>query len=1031
MKNIFLFLVLFFVLTAFRGSGFSPESTAPGFHPRPIGHPLQRGTEKFLETPTPSISRFPLKTPRGASDLHGRTDSANNVDYTNYVNPFVGTGGHGHTFPGATVPFGMVQLSPDTRLEGWDGCSGYHYSDNIIWGFSHTHLSGTGVPDYCDILFMPFVEEKNIDIDKSVTGYYASQFDHSEESAEPGYYSVMLKRGNIKAELTASTRAGFHKYTFPTNENSKVFIDLKHRDAVIESHLKIISKNEISGFRRSNAWARDQRVYFYAVFSEPFNYADVYLDDKRTEEQNYTEGKNVKTLLDFSNIGKPLYVKVGISSVSEENAKMNLESEIKHWDFEKTRADAKQMWNDYLGKIEVKSDNVKKLRTFYTALYHTAICPNTFNDADGSYLGRDLKPHKADHGYYTVFSLWDTYRALHPLLNIIERKRTADFIKTFILQYEQGGRLPVWELGANETDCMIGYHSIPVISDAYISGIKDFDTKKALDAMVNSSNLDIYGLNYYRSYGYIPADKEHESVSKTLEYAFDDWCIEEYIRNAGFNDNDFPSLYEKYSERSKFYKNIFDPSTGFMRPRINGGWKDPFLPTDVDNNYTEANAWQYSFYVPQNIEDLNTMLGGKLEEKLDGLFNADTKTTGREQSDITGLIGQYAHGNEPSHHIAYLYNFTSSPWKTQKMVHKIMEEFYTDEPDGLIGNEDCGQMSAWYVLSAMGLYPVTPGSGKFTIGSPLFKEVKVHLENGKTFTVHANGLSEKNIYISAINRNDKSPFVSYEEILNGAEIQFKMSDTPANIWDLPVSQIRPGRNFLTSPVTDKSWLTFRNKLEVKLTDGGMNTSIYYTLDGSEPYEKSLKYTKPVVIDKTTTIKSISITEDGRKSYVTESNYYKLPDGVKVNLISVPGASYTAGGPEALADGIRGTTEWRLGRWQGYQGQDFSAVVEFDKVREISGVGAGFLQDTRSWIWMPVYAEFEVSTDGVNYTKVCRIENIVADTDQNTQIKNFEQSIKPVKAKYIRMFAKNYGKIPAWHLGAGYDAYIFIDEITYK
>ena len=467
-------------------------------------------------------------------------------------------------------------------------------------------------------------------------------------------------------------------------------------------------------------------------------------------------------------------VKVGISAISEENAKMNLEAEINHWDFDKVRLNANELWNKYLNKIQVKSSDITKLKIFYTALYHTAICPNTFNDVDGSYLGRDLQTHKSNHNYYTVFSLWDTYRALHPLLNIIERNRSLDFIKTFILQYEQGGRLPVWELWANETDCMIGYHSVPVITDAFNSGINDFDRRKALDAMVNSGNLNIYGLDSYKKYGYIPSDKEHESVSKTLEYAYDDWCISDYAATIGSEPykNDFYT-------RSQFYKNVFDSKTGFMRPRFNNGWKDPFNPTDVDNNYTEANSWQYSFYVPQNIPQLNEYLNGNLEKKLDELFSSDTKTTGREQADITGLIGQYAHGNEPSHHIAYLYNYTESPYKTQQIVRKIMSEFYKDSPDGLIGNEDCGQMSAWYVFSAMGFYPVTPGSGKFMIGSPIFDEVKINLENGKTFTVTANNQSDENIYVQNYKSEDKKPFINWSDILNGGEITFIMGNAPS------------------------------------------------------------------------------------------------------------------------------------------------------------------------------------------------------------------------------------------------------------
>ena len=948
---------------------------------------------------------------------------------TKYVNPFIGTGGHGHTFPGATVPFGMVQLSPDTRLEGWDGCSGYHYSDSIIHGFSHTHLSGTGVPDYCDILFMPFTDNKFIEIDKNTIRNFTSSFSHENETAEPGYYSVLLDKSNIKAELTASTRAGYHKYSFPEGKESKVFIDLKHRDEVLESHINLINKNSLSGFRRSRSWAEDQRVYFYAVFSEDFKSAGIYSDDNFLPKKSYSEGKNIKAIVEFSDTQKPVYVKVGISAISEENAKMNLESEIGNKDFETVRNESKELWNNYLNKIQVKSNDLTKLRIFYTALYHTAIAPNTFNDVDGSYLGRDLKVHKAAHNYYTVFSLWDTYRALHPLLNIIERERSADFIKTFLLQYEQGGRLPVWELGANETDCMIGYHSIPVIVDAYNSGITDFDKQLALKAMMHSSNLDIYGLQHYRNEGFISADKEHESVSKTLEYAFDDWCIANFAKSLGDNTNK-----NKYEKRSQYYKNVFDPQSGFMRPRFNNGWKDPFNPTDVDNNYTEANSWQYSFYVPHDIPQLNKYLNGNLEKKLDELFSSDTKTTGRDQADITGLIGQYAHGNEPSHHIAYLYNYTYSPHKTQQIVRKIMSEFYKDSPDGLIGNEDCGQMSAWYVLSAMGFYPVTPGTGKFLIGSPIFDEVKINLENGKSFTVKANNQSEENIYIQNKSSEDRKPYITWDEIFSGSTITFDMGKSPAISFGSSGVQkylysensIEPENELIPSPYASTSRLTFKDSLVISLSVNYPDSKIFYNILPNQFTE----YKGPITINENTSLLTYTEDKKGNKSKTTGSVYYKIPKDIKVELLSVPNMSYTASGPEALIDHIRGEINWRLGNWQGYQGQDFSAVIDLGKEKDVTKISIGFLQDARSWIWMPKYVEIYSSIDNIGYNKIGVIENTMLDTDLIVTIKDFILNLdKPHKTRYVKVTAVNYGKIPGWHPGAGGDAFIFVDEIN--
>ncbi len=958
-----------------------------------------------------------------------QNDNTGTTNLTKYVNPFVGTGAHGHLFPGATVPFGMVQLSPDTRLEGWDGCGGYHYDDSIIYGFSHLHLSGTGVPDYCDILFMPVAQNPNSDLSDNRTSNYTSLFSHKDEKAAPGYYSVLLKRGNIKAELTASTRAGFHKYTFPEDKTSQVFVDLKHRDEVLDSYIKVINDREISGYRNSKYWAKDQRVYFHAVFSKPFDKHLLYLNDDKSAEKQLLKGKNVKAMFYFGVDAGELLVKVGISGVSEANAKMNLNAEINDWDFDRVRNDADLKWNEYLNKIQVKSKDENRIKVFYTALYHTAICPNTFYDVDGSYLGRDLKQHKADHGYYTVFSLWDTYRTNHPLLNIIERKRSLDFIKTFLLEYQQGGRLPVWELWANETNCMIGYHSVPVIVDAYVNGIRGFDENLALEAMLHSASLDIFGLNHYRKYGFIPGDKDHESVSKTLEYSYDDWCILKYMQTKGIGNDD--ARVKEFKKRARFYENLYDPQTGFMRPRLNGMWKTPFLPTDVDNNYTEANAWQYSFYVPQEPWFL-TKVYGRAESKLDALFNADTKTTGRDQSDITGLIGQYAHGNEPSHHMAYLYNYSFTPWKTADYARKIMTEFYKNAPDGIIGNEDCGQMSGWYVMSAMGFYSLCPGSGKYVTGAPMFDEVRINLENGKTFTIEAINLSDKNIYIDFRKSGLKNPEILFTDIINGGKLTFEMTDEKEKYRGYLDEDINAFVSALPDdnpipPVVSAGNTIFRDSVEVSLITPDGKGVIRYTLDGSEPSLSSAVYEKPFCINTTMTLKAAT-EKNNTLGFAIESVFNRIPPGVNIELLSKPNSQYTAGGPDALIDGVRGPINWRLGRWQGYQSQDFSAIITLDKEKEITKIGAGFLQDAWSWIWMPKYVEFEVSLDGKTYVKVAHIDNTVADNDLKTQICDLVKMIDPVKAKYIKVFAKNYGKIPSWHEGAGEDAFIFIDEI---
>ncbi len=657
-------------------------------------------------------------------------------DLARYVDPFIGTSGHGHTFPGAIVPFGMVQLSPDTRLTGWDGCSGYHYSDSKIYGFSHTHLSGTGISDYGDVLLMPTVGKPKKD--------YTSRFSHQNEKASPGFYSVRLDDDDIFVELTVTARTGMHRYTFPATNEANVILDLAHRDKVIDSGLKI-EGTTVLGWRRSQAWARDQIVYFALEFSEPFT-------------DHEFDNLNARFRFDARN-GKPVLVRLGISAVSTEGALRNLRAELNHWDFDKVKADAAAIWNRELGKIAVTGGTDAQLTNFYTALYHAMTAPNVFMDVDGQYRGRDFKTHKAN-GFtnYTVFSLWDTFRAAHPLYTIIDTKRTRDFINTFLVQYEQGGRLPVWELAANETDTMIGYHAVSVIADAAAKGIDGFDLKKAFKAMKHSAELRHYGLGAYIDKGFISTEDERESVSKVLEYAYDDWCIAEVARMLGETDD-----YRRYQARAQSYKNVFDPATGFMRPRTNGNWAEPFDPREVTFSFTEANAWQYSFFVPQDVNGLIDLMGGRerFAARLDQMFAAESKTTGREQADITGLIGQYAHGNEPSHHMAYLHNYAGQPWKTQFRVRQIMDQFYTPSPDGLIGNEDCGQMSAWYVLSAAGFYPVTPGSRFYAIGTPLFPEVRFNLGNGHAFTIRARNVSNRNIYIQSATLNGKPYRKSY------------------------------------------------------------------------------------------------------------------------------------------------------------------------------------------------------------------------------------------------------------------------------
>jgi predicted alpha-1,2-mannosidase len=946
-------------------------------------------------------------------------------DLTRFVNPFVGTGGHGHTYPGATRPFGMVQLSPDTRLTGWDGCSGYHYSDSIIYGFSHTHLSGTGISDYGDILLMPTVGAVHLNAlqNGAPENGYASRFQHRNETASPGYYSVRLDDDNILVELTATERAGLHRYTFPASQEANIIVDLTHRDKVLDSGLRVTGRDTIVGWRRSQAWAKEQIVYFAIQFSHPFIKSGIAVDDELIDGLSEARGRNVKGYFRFyTGAGPQVLVRVGISAVDINGAWLNLAAELNNKSFEKVKAEAAAAWNAELRKIAVNGGSTDQLTNFYTALYHAMIAPNLFIDVDGRYRGRDLQIHKAENFQnYTVFSLWDTFRAAHPLYALIDQKRTRDFIKTFLVQYEQGGRLPVWELAANETDTMIGYHAVSVIADAAVKGIDGFDLNKAFAAMKQSAELREHrGLGAYIDNGFIAMEDERESVSKVLEYAYDDWCIAQVARMLGRDDD-----YRRYMKRSQSYKNVFDPVVGFMRPRTNGNWVEPFDPREVTFSFTEANSWQYTFFAPQDVSGLMRLMGGPraFARKLDRMFAEESRTTGREQVDITGLIGQYAHGNEPSHHMAYLYNYAGEPWKTQFRVRQIMDQFYKPTPDGLIGNEDCGQMSAWYVFSAAGFYPVTPGSTIYAIGSPMFPEVRFNFENGKSFVVKASGVSEQNVYVQSATLNGEpyaKSYLKHKDLVSGGELVFQMGPQPNRLWgrgfqNTPVSSVA-GFEMIPAPVI-KGSKTFRNKLEVGVQNLAPSTSVHYTTDGSEPTRKSARFVRPFVIERNTTVKAVAIDARGNRSAVVTGSFHRIPHDWTITLLSAYSSQYPAGGDASLIDGIRGTMNWTGGAWQGYWEKDLVAVVDLGKVQRVSRVGAGFLQDIGSWIWFPRRVEIGLSVDGKTFVPVATIAHETRDTSMH----DFTQTITPQNARYLRLRALNSGK----------NTWIFADEILIR
>lgn len=934
-----------------------------------------------------------------------------------YVQPFIGTGGHGHTFPGAVVPFGMVQLSPDTRVDGsWDGCGGYHYSDSFIYGFSHTHLSGTGVSDYGDVLLMPVYGKPVFN-----NGQYGSAFEHSQEHASPGFYSVQLKKHQISAELTATARCGVHRYQYSKPGKASIILDLKHRDELQASEIKILSKTRIAGFRKSGGWANHEQIFFVIEFSQPFL------------QVKYAENHSKAGFVFLLGNKKQIEVKTAISFTGVEGALANLEAEVIGHTFDEIKMLAEQNWEKELSKIQIEGTDEEKIK-FYSAFYHCMIHPSLASDADGKYMGMDMKIHQTNGwDYYSVFSLWDTYRALHPLLSITDRKRTLDFIQTFLAMYQDGGRLPVWELASNETNCMIGYHVASVITDAFLKGIRGFDSSLALKAMMDISNENYAGKTNYIRDGFISSEKEPESVSKTLEYAYDDWCISVFARAIGENE-----IASKYLQRSSQWRNLFDPVTGFIRPRYNGNWLEPFDPREVNNHFTEANCWQYSFYVPQDIRGLMKSFGGAdgMGNKLDQLFSEKGGTTGREQSDITGLIGQYAHGNEPSHHMAYLYNYIYMPERGQNLIHYICDQLYTTKPDGLIGNEDCGQMSAWYVLSALGMYQVTPGYPVFTLGTPSVSSAEIHLENGNIFKINTRGKSANSFFSKPLLDKEVVMFISYQQMMNGSALLFDLSEIPnEKSTDYLLPELPSNSWTRPAPPLVMAARRFREKTKVEIKNCGEQAKIFYYLntDSMNP----IYYRGPFEIDATCGIHSYSVLESGietQKSFVSFCSSYKMPNSWNIELKFNPNPQYTAGGKEALQDGIHGSTNWRAGDWQGYQNSNFEALVDLGNMTQVNEVSAEFLQDTRAWILMPKKIEVFISTDGVNFIPAGNVLNTLPDKDYNVQVKKLTVKINnPKKCRYVKLVAQNYGALPEWHAGYPFDgkAFIFIDEIEIK
>ncbi len=875
------------------------------------------------------------------------------------VNPFIGTGFHGHTYPGATVPHGMVQLSPDTRRGNWDACSGYHYSDSTLLGFSHTHLSGTGCIDWGDILVYP--SSHKLSPDETADWMPALPFSHEREKAMPGYYWVELPTEKIEVELTATPYVGVHRYTFEQGGEVSIVIDLAHllsSEKIKTACFKQTASDEIGGMRNTSGWVDDQHIYFISRFSRPFHSLQWVKEGKPICSVDSVTGEKLQAIATFRLLPKEsVEMYVGVSAVSMENARYNLEYDFRRAGFDYFRREAEQRWQRVLSCIRVKGGTPEECANFYTALYHSFLTPNLVSDANGDYRRHDMTIGKVT-GHckqYSTFSLWDTFRTWHPLMTLLDTTLVADMVNSMLDIYEVTGELPIWSLSSGETNTMIGYHAVSVIADAYLKGIRGFDARKALEAMTLSAEKNAKGAAYYIRHGFIPSDLRRESVSCLLEFAYDDWCIARLAAALGENETA-----QRFALRARNYENVFDGSGRFFRPkRLDGNWETAFDPCQVSRAYTEANAWQYRFFVPHDVQGMIQLYGGETTfcADLDSLFHGNSEVGG-DLPDITGLIGQYAHGNEPSHHVAYLYTYAGQPWKTQEMVRRILKEMYRPTPDGICGNEDCGQMSAWYIMSSLGFYPVCPGSNEFILTSPLFPEATICLANGKHLVITANDPAA-NTYIRRVLLNGKEInrcFITYEELMQGGKLSFELAAEPCPEWAASVSR-RPYAmtrdKQVAMPYVSQDLYLFEDAVtfEIECTTSG--AELHYTLDGSEPTLLSPLYHEAICLDS-----SAILRVKGFKEGYLPSRLLELP--------AVKAVYRPAEKPHDLNKGFR---------YRYYEGK-FTSVEDMTKIQPLDSgympvirIDQALCEDHYGYIWegwveapsRGVY-EFELKSD---------------------------------------------------------------------
>lgn len=967
--------------------------------------------------------------------LIGLQLSAQDAEWTSVkdINPFIGTGGHGHTHPSAQAPFGMIQLGPNTRYDGWDGCSGYHFTDSAMYGFTCTHLSGTGVSDYGDLLMLPYSSPTK-------EGDHIA-FDKASEVAEAGYYQARLDDGTI-IEATAGDRSGMLQIRFGDGEAPGLMIDLNFRDRVLEKDLQYRGDGLWVGRRISEGWAREQHFYF-ALDLGDFKDTPLQLSDG-VWWFPLQEGKTDAT------------ISVAMSGTSEEGAVLNFKHELETMRFEEIKSATVKKWQKELAKSKVKSALPNQRAIYATAIYHAYSVPNLWSDVDGSYRGQDNVIYRDTvNRHYTVFSLWDTYRTAHPLYTITQPERTQEFIYGMLDMYQQRGRLPIWELAGNETDCMIGYHSVSVLADAIAKGYHT-DTALTLEAMRATAEMDVFGLGAYQESGFLSIEDESESVSKTLEYAYDDACIAWTAQR--FEDW---NTYMAYDQRSSAYRSLIDPESGYVRPRTNGDFYSPYNPREVNNHFTEANAFQYSFSPVHDIEGwmevLTNFRGARenwnnlprkkqkllvksrhevLEDLLDGLFYASSHTTGRDQADITGLIGQYAHGNEPSHHIAYLYNATNNPRRTSYWVHRILGSQYQNAPDGLSGNEDCGQMSAWYVMASMGMYPLVPGKPEYQISTPWWDAIHLELPNGKELDIT---VEDVGTYIMDYDRGEsvqvpfQKRYFTHDELLEGGHWKVKRGDEPSD-WGKVYRYATKMKNPTPPAPIVRVPRTFTGSAQVEIIPTGQYDLWQYDRYENVKWKKDRKGRVRIGTAYDDGFVTAITPHFGYGNHVAKAVFSKRDDNLEAAwVVGHASPQYTAGGPEAMVDGITGDTDWRKGHWVGVQGHDATLEITLKKSKQVQTVRVGILKDIRAWIAAPQKVEVQILYEDDDQWHFFGAMEMDDPLGQEEAVRHDVVLSNPRTdlVRAIRIKYTNAGRLQDWHPGAGYQSYFFTDEVRFE